>query len=316
VFLYDNQLFEDPGREYSTQDVLNFLAQTYPELGNGTWTSRTLPDGSEEITFVKITGEKGSQINLFDPPQRPLLPGPVNQLIRRVFLYDNQLFEDPGREYSTQDVLNFLAQTYPELGNGTWTSRMLPDGSEEITFVKITGEKGSQVSLFDLPPERPLLPGPVSRLTNRVFLYDNQHFEDPGPEYSVQDVLNFLATTYPELGNGTWTSRSLPDGSQEITFVKVTGEKGSGNTVTPRHLITALYHLNPTEVKAITLLDQIASLETGETPKLDAMRLLAMTPAIESALQQAERISNDSQRIVRQCLDLTPIPHPKVPLGF
>jgi hypothetical protein len=45
-------------------------------------------------------------------------------------------------------------------------------------------------------------------------------------------------------------------------------------------------------------------------------RLLAMTPAIEAALQQAEQISHDSQRIVRQCLELTPIPHPKVPLGF
>lgn len=279
------------------------------------------------------------QSNFFDPSQ-PANDGskayqtPDRPAPRRVFLYDNQVFEDPGREYSTQDVLNFLAQTYPELGNGTWTSRTLPDGSEEITFVKVTGEKGSGVTegsdpttdgganLFDLPPQRPLLPGPVSQSTRRVFLYDNQVFEDPGPEYSVQDVLNFLATTYPELGNGTWTSRSLPDGGEEITFVKVTGEKGSGaarsngNLVTPRHLIAALYRLNPTEIEAITLLDQISRLETEETSKLDAMRLLAMTPAIEAALQQAERISTDSQRIVRQCLDLTPIPHPKVPFGF
>ena len=41
------------------KDVLAFLAQTYPELENGTWHSRVLPDGSEEITFVKVTGEKG-----------------------------------------------------------------------------------------------------------------------------------------------------------------------------------------------------------------------------------------------------------------
>jgi len=150
----------------------------------------------------------------------------------------------------------------------------------------------------------------------RVFLYDNQLFEDPGPEYSVQDVLNFLAQTYPELGNGTWTSRTLPDDTEEITFVKVTGEKGSGSTITPHHLIAALYRMNPTEIKAITLLDHLACLETEETPRLDAMRLLAMTPAIEVALQQAERISKNSQRIVRQCLELTPIPHPKVPLGF
>ncbi|MCB0190391.1 MAG: hypothetical protein KDJ65_00455 [Anaerolineae bacterium] len=283
------------------------------------------------------------QSNFFDPSQ-PANDGskayqtPDRPATRRVFLYDNQVFEDPGAEYSTQDVLNFLSQTYPELGNGTWTSRNLPDGAagavEEITFVKVTGEKGSdatkgsktttdsEANLFGLPPNRLLLPGPVSQPARRVFLYDNQLFEDPGPEYSVQDVLNFLATTYPELGNGTWTSRSLPDSSEEITFVKVTGEKGSGaarhngNTVAPRHLIAALQRLHPTEIEAITLLNQITNLETEETAKLDAMRLLAMTPAIEAALQQAERISNDSQRIVRQCLELTPIPHPKVPLGF
>ena len=66
-------------------------------------------------------------------PQRPA---------KRLFLYDNQYFEDPGSEYSTQEVLGFLAETYPELTSGTWTSRTLPDGSEEITFVKVTGEKG------------------------------------------------------------------------------------------------------------------------------------------------------------------------------
>jgi len=60
----------------------------------------------------------------------------------------------------------------------------------------------------------------------RVFVYDGAYFEDPGPEYTVQDVLNFLAQTYPELEQGTWHSRTLPDGTEEITFVKVAGEKG------------------------------------------------------------------------------------------
>lgn len=72
--------------------------------------------------------------------QTPLLTGPV----KRVFVYDGQYFEDPGSEYQVQDVLNFLAETYPELERGTWSSRTLPDGSEEITFVKVTGEKGGR----------------------------------------------------------------------------------------------------------------------------------------------------------------------------
>lgn len=65
----------------------------------------------------------------------------------------------------------------------------------------------------------------------RVFLYDGQYFEDPGPEYTITDVLNFLAQTYPELENGTWHSRLMPDDTEEITFVKVTGDKGG----TPPH---------------------------------------------------------------------------------
>ena len=91
-----------------------------------------------------------------------------------------------------------------------------------------------QTNFFDLcdpAADRPDGPGDqASAAAKRIFIYDGQVFDDPGPEYSVQDVLNFLAQTYPELANGTWHSRTLPDGApggvEEITFVKVTGEKG------------------------------------------------------------------------------------------
>jgi PRTRC genetic system protein C len=240
---------------------------------------------------------------------------------QRVFLYDNQVFEDPGPEYSVQDVLNFLSQTYPELGNGTWHSRTIPDGAagaiEEITFVKVTGEKGSQVTIYDLPSDSPpLLPGPTTNNSScrRVFRYDNQVFADPGPEYSVQDVLDFLAMTYPELSNGTWHSRTLPDHTEEITFVKVTGEKGS--RITASQLVACLNQLSPTQLQAISLLDQIREMETDEQQTFRVNNLLVLTPEIETALHQAERIATASQRIGQQCLQLTPIPHPKIPLGF
>jgi PRTRC genetic system protein C len=249
---------------------------------------------------------------------------------RRVFLYDNQVFEDPGTEYSVRDVLNFLSQTYPELGNGTWHSRTIPDGAagavEEITFVKVTGEKGSQVTIYDLPPDSPrLLPGPTNNHSpyRRIFLYDNQVFADPGSEYSVQDVLDFLAMTYPELAAGTWHTRTLPDGAagavEEITFVKVTGEKGSsitGRQLAVRQLVACLNQLSPTQLQAITLLDRIRTMETDDQQAFSVSNLLELTPDIESALHQAERIATTSQRIGQQCLQLTPIPHPKIPLGF
>ncbi|MBN1220820.1 MAG: hypothetical protein JXM69_18000 [Anaerolineae bacterium] len=264
------------------------------------------------------------QADFFDQPaqgQVSSASAPDRPAPRRVFLYDNQVFEDPGPEYSVQDVLNFLAMTYPELGNGTWHSRTIPDGPagavEEITFVKVTGEKGGQVTIYDLPSDSPpLLPAPTDNHSpyRRVFLYDSQVFADPGPEYSAQDVLDFLAMTYPELGNGTWHTRTLPDGTEEITFVKVTGEKGGG--VAPRQLVACLNQLPPTQLQAITLLDRIRAMETDDQQAFSVSHLLALTPEIESALHQAERIATTSQRIGQQCLQLTPIPHPKIPLGF
>jgi PRTRC genetic system protein C len=77
--------------------------------------------------------------------------------------------------------------------------------------------------------EQPLLTQGAEAETTpkkRVFIYNGQLFEDPGPEYSIGDILNFLSSTYPELASGSWTSRTLPDGTEEITFVKVTGDKG------------------------------------------------------------------------------------------
>ena len=90
----------------------------------------------------------------------------------------------------------------------------------------------------------------------RVFVYDGQYFEDPGAEYTIEDVLSFLASTYPELENGAWNSRLMPDGAEEITFVKVTGEKGVDVT---SHLIAERLAsgTQPTRIQAIQLLNQL-----------------------------------------------------------
>jgi PRTRC genetic system protein C len=251
------------------------------------------------------------QSNFFDQSQDSTnQSAQADRPAKRVFLYDGQVFEDPGAEHGTQDVLNFLSQTYPELQNGTWNARSLPDGTEEITFVKVTGEKGSQqVSVFDLPSDRPLLPGPST--PRRIFLYDGQIFEDPGQEFSTQDVLNFLSQTYPELQNGTWNARTLPDGTEEITFVKVTGEKGA---VSAGQIAQRLDTLQPTQLQALTLLDQIVTAEAEE--ELNATKLIVLGPNIEAALHQVERVSDESRRLLSRCLTLKAVPHPRVPLGF
>jgi PRTRC genetic system protein C len=132
--------------------VRNLLAQTYPELAQATWTETPQADGSVLIEFVKVAGEKGQQSSFFDeqasgfPPrqQQPSQssPPPTNGPVQRIFIVNGQVWGDPGPEYTITQIRDSFAQTYPELSQATWTSRLMPDGTEEITFVKVSGEKG------------------------------------------------------------------------------------------------------------------------------------------------------------------------------
>lgn len=170
---------------------------------------------------------------------------------------------------------------------------------------------------FFNPPADPepvvILNGPAAPPRKRVFVYDGQYFEDPGPEYTPEDVMGFLAQTYPELETGTYHRRSLPDGSEEITFVKVTGEKGAG--ITPRLIAARLAAgASPAQIKAVELLKELSAVENEAG--LTVAYLLAAEPRIEAALYQAEQVAQASQRMVSRCLALKPVPLPRVPLGF
>ncbi len=153
---------------------------------------------------------------------------------------------------------------------------------------------------------------PTGSPRKRLFAYDSQYWQDPGPEYTVEDVLSFLADTYPELKNGTWSSRTLPDGTEEFTFVKVTGEKGGGLAAeVAARLCTGT---TPTDIYGVDLLHRLAEIE--EERQLSADLLLANAPQIEAALDQTARIAQYSQRMVARCLALKPTPLPGIPVGF
>ena len=81
-----------------------------------------------------------------------------------------------------------------------------------------------------------------------------------------------------------------------------------------RQLAAYLVKLKPAQLLALDLVNRINA--AGEAGTLDAVTLMQMSPEIEAALEQAERVATSNRRIVRQCLDLPPIPLPKVPLGF
>ncbi|RMG66376.1 MAG: hypothetical protein D6722_15110 [Bacteroidetes bacterium] len=122
--------------------------------------------------------------------------GPAAAQPQRLFYYDNQLFEDPGPEYSNRDILNFLAETYPELRQGSWSSRTLPDGTEEVTFHKVTGEKGT--------------------VPRRRFLYKGQELDDPDPDLPIWQVRQMLSFSLRRPVVVGVIQRDLPDGVETV----------------------------------------------------------------------------------------------------
>lgn len=59
----------------------------------------------------------------------------------------------------------------------------------------------------------------------RVFIYNEQRYDDPGEEFSIEDVRQALARTFPELATATWTETELED-VVEVQFAKRAGTKG------------------------------------------------------------------------------------------
>lgn len=60
----------------------------------------------------------------------------------------------------------------------------------------------------------------------RIFKYNDQVWADPGPEFTVEDVRKQLSTFFPELARAGIQKKDLPDGTQEVEFVKRSGIKG------------------------------------------------------------------------------------------
>jgi PRTRC genetic system protein C len=85
IFKYQDNSFHDPGEEYSVEDVRRALAATFPDIAQATTTSRTLEDGTEEITFVKRSGTKGTE-----DIQRPVVKAFANFMEIRLRANDHK----------------------------------------------------------------------------------------------------------------------------------------------------------------------------------------------------------------------------------
>lgn len=191
---------------------------------------------------------------------------------------------------------------------------------------------GGSVVVPGVPPQQPYqiphsLPGqqpapnggtgqPLNDMPqwSRKFIYDSVEYGDPGAEYTTQQVMESLANSFPELKNGTWRTRFIPEqGIEEITFVKVSGEKGAGLTAEALGLAFCTT-LHPFNVRATVLLDKLMQLD--KAGQLNGGVLLDMTSEIEVAVREAELYVDQTQRMIQRCLSLKSVPSPAAPLGF
>lgn len=80
----------------------------------------------------------------------------------RIFKYNDQEWGDPGQEYTVEDVRKQLASFLPEIARAGVEKKKLPDGTEQITFVKRSGTKGIDANQFPLGTDCPFCGEPIS----------------------------------------------------------------------------------------------------------------------------------------------------------
>ncbi|MBN1936261.1 MAG: hypothetical protein JW934_16455 [Anaerolineae bacterium] len=79
----------------------------------------------------------------------------------RVFKYNDQEWADPGAGYSNEDVRKQLATFFPELAQAGIQTGDLPDGRQQVEFVKRSGTKGIDIGQFPLGADCPFCGEPI-----------------------------------------------------------------------------------------------------------------------------------------------------------
>jgi PRTRC genetic system protein C len=59
----------------------------------------------------------------------------------RVFIFEQNRWEDPGEQFTPEDIRTSYADYFPELNQATYKQKVV-NGILEITFKKETGTKG------------------------------------------------------------------------------------------------------------------------------------------------------------------------------
>jgi PRTRC genetic system protein C len=150
----------------------------------------------------------------------------------------------------------------------------------------------------------------------RVFRYADKVFPDPGAEYSVEQVLQHLRTFFPELGHARTEEKTLPDGTQEITFSKQVTRKGA--LPAPAAAPAAIDIL-------VTALTAVAEYDSPLNPVYEV--LIKERPLTLHTLRQHTQLLHDHadqmhdqtfavNKVILPCKRLAPTPLLHLPLGF
>lgn len=156
----------------------------------------------------------------------------------------------------------------------------------------------------------------VDNLPPRIFKYADKTFPDPGPEYSVEQLLAHLRTFFPELGHAKTEERELPDGTREITFSKQVTRKGAlpapvADPAAIDTLVTALTAVpeydNPLNPVYAALVQEIP---------LTLHTLRQHTQLLHDHADQLHDQTFAVNQVILSCKRLAPTPLLHLPLGF
>lgn len=153
---------------------------------------------------------------------------------------------------------------------------------------------------------------------SRLFKYGDQAWEDPGPEFSNDDVKKQLTAYFPELANADVKEAALPDGRTEVSFVKRAGTKGSGDVtpdgISPSWIAARLANVKPANLEGPTLLGRLQELERAG--RLEASALVEMQPVLERSMAELDAHVVESKKVLSRCSQLTATPSLSTPAGF
>jgi len=140
----------------------------------------------------------------------------------------------------------------------------------------------------------------------RIFRYGDHTFDDPGDEYTVEQIQTHLTTYFPELAHAETEERERPDGTLEVVFQKRVARKGAA----PADVLAALAGVPPYE-------DPLAEVAAVlGPPPLTLAQLLAARGRLQAQSSQVYDLSNRTAKVVTRCLTLPPSPTQHVPAGF